>query len=74
MIQFDFICILLTFRNRPGAFAENARPNFVVLLLAISLRLLSPSPIHFTLAAEQVEFFFDAAANWRVVKLCVVIY
>jgi hypothetical protein len=40
-----------------------ARPNFQLLLLAIFLRLLSPSPIYFPLAAEQVEFFFDAAAS-----------
>jgi len=54
--------------------AEYARPNFQLLLLAIALRLFWLSPIHFTLAAQRVEFFFDAAANWRVVKLCVVIY
>jgi hypothetical protein len=42
---------------------EYARPNFQQLLLAIFLRLLSPAPIYFTLAAQRVEFFFDAAAN-----------
>jgi len=63
LIQFDFICILLTFWNRPAALAEYARPNFQLLLLAIFLRLFWLSPIHFTLAAQQVEFFFDAAAN-----------
>jgi hypothetical protein len=63
LIYFDFICILLIFWNRPAALAEYARPNFQLLLLAIALRLLSPAPIYFPLAAQQVEFFFDAAAN-----------